>query len=568
MTVPVGYRPDRIEALDWQTRRAIADLRSLHSDDPAASGAMHSIFATVRILEDHWMPLVTAIRASEVMITWSRSRLEAISRARQLMEWHTFSASPDRFASLSDDQLIAEVFALNQGWAATPGWYDDPDVGYSNLVALAPLMHELEARVADDATFGAALLGTAGDLDVLLLFLARGAFPTHLVAEAARSVVGRPDNVGPGGLRRAVLTDALLGRVADDPVAALDMLLDVDVADRILAFDEGLNIWANRPATAGVAALIHAGVVGAPSAKPDRQADGFEAFGWFIEQANELPVDRDGFPPGVAAGLAIAMQHYAPRFIHSIDGSDSVELLAESGIHADRNGDGFDDALASYEEMTDFFGALLHGTEAVSLLGILLAATAEDVAYERTTLSEAAHLAGLLRDAARNEDLEAALAAAARTAQRGQVLGVLATAIKVATGVGGTSKAVFDASTKFVTHLASATNSSNERADATFDPGSLTRHLVQMASIRRLAADDSHRRDLGITSTPDAWSDVAMRLDELDHLAVSGAPREDVQTARQRIFNRVRELGGGAAIDALDEHGTLAGLPNRDVQGD
>jgi hypothetical protein len=429
-------------------------------------------------------------------------------------------------------------------------------------------MHAVEARVADDLAFGAALLDTAGDVDVFLLFLARGTFPTSLVTEAARTTVGRPDSMGADGLRRAVLTDALLGRVADDPGAALDMLLDVDVADRILAFDEGLNIWANRRDTPGVAALIHAGLVGAPSAIPDRRADGFGAFGWFIEQANGLPVDRDGFPPGVAAGLAIAMQHYAPTFIHSIDGSDSQTPLAESGIHADRNGDGFDDALASYEEMTDLFGALLHDTEAVSLLGILLAATATDVAYERTTLSEASHLTGLLRDAARNEDLEATIAAAARTAQQGQIVGVLATAIKVATGVGGISKAVFDTSTKFVTHLASATDGSNERADIHFDPGSLTRHLVQMASIRRLATDDSHRRDLGITSTPDAWSDVSMGLDELGHLAVSGAPRKDVQTAHQRIFNRVRELGGGAVIDSLDEHGTLASLPNRDVPGD
>jgi hypothetical protein len=346
------------------------------------------------------------------------------------------------------------------------------------------------------------------------------------------------------------------------------MLLDIDVADRILGFDEGLSVWANRRDTPGVATLIHAGLVGAPSAIPDRRADGFGAFGWFIEQANGLPVDRDGFPPGVAAGLAIAMQHYASTFIHSIDGSDSEAQLAESGIHADRNGDGFDDALASYEEMTDFFGALLHDTETTSLIGILLAATANDVAYERATLSQASHLAGLLRDAGRNEDLEAAIAAAARTAQRGQIVGVLATAIKVATGVGGASKAVFDTSTKFVTHLANATDDDNERADVHFDPGSLTRHLVQMASIRRLATDGSHRQDLGITSTPDAWSDVSMRLDELGHLAVSGAPRKDVQTAHQRIFNRVRELGGGAVIDSLDEHGTLASLPNRDVQGD
>jgi hypothetical protein len=556
LTVPVGYRLDRIEALDWQTRHTIADLRRLRASDPAAASAMQSIFSTVRALEDHWMPLIAAIRATDIMVTWTRSALDT-------SEWRTCSVRSDRFVLMSDDELIVELFAFEQRWAATTGWYDEADVGYGELVTYAPLMHAVEARVADNADFRATLLATAGDTDALLLFLARGVFPTGLVAKVARAVVGRPDIVGPAGLRRAVLTDALLRRVADDPDASLDMLLDVDVARQILAFDNGLDIWVNRPATPGVAALVHAGLT-----EPHRRSDGFTAFSWFIEQANNAPIDRSGFAPGVASGLAVAMQHYVPMFIHSIDGSDSEELLTKSGIHADRNGDGVDDALASYEAMTDLFGALLHNAEAVSLLGILLAATADDVAAERATLSEASHLAGLLRDAGHNEDLEAALVAAARTARQGQIIGVLASATKVATGVGGAARAVFDVSTKYVADLLNATDGSGERADATFDPGSVTRHLVQMALIRRLAKDSSHRRNRGITSPADAWSDVSRRLDELDRLTVSGAHSTELQTARQRIFNRVRQLGGGSVIDSLDEHGTLAGLPNRDVRGD
>ena len=61
---------------------------------------------------------------------------------------------------------------------------------------------------------------------------------------------------------------------------------------------------------------------------------------------------------------------------------------------------------------------------------------------------------------------------------------------------------------------------------------------------------------------------MSRRLDELDRLTVSGAHSTELQTVRQRIFNRVRELGGGSVIVSLDEHGTLAGLPNRDVRGD
>ena len=556
MTVPVGYRLDRIEALDWQTRRTIADLRHLRASDPAAASAMQSIFSAVRALEDHWMPLIAAIRATDIMITWTRSALDT-------SEWRTCAVRSNRFVVMNDDELIVELFAFEQRWAAPTGWYDDSDVGYGELVEFAPLMHAVEARVADNAAFGATLLATAGDTDALLLFLARGVFPTDLVAKVARTVASRPDIVSPDGLRRAVLTDALLRRVADDPDASLDMLLDVDVASQLLAFDTGLDIWVNRPATPGVAALVHAGLTA-----PNRRADGFTAFSWLIEQANAAPIDRNGFAPGVAGGLAVAMQHYVPMFIHSIDGSDSEETLTKSGIHADRNGDGVDDALASYEAMTDPFGALLHNAEAVSLLGILLAATADDVAAERATLSEASHLAGLLRDAAHNEDLEAALVATARTARQGKIIGVLASAAKVATGVGGAARAIFDVSTSYVADLLDATDGSGERADANFDPGSLTRHLVQMALIRRLAKDSSHRRDRGITSPADAWSDVSRRLDELDRLTVSGAHSTELQTVRQRIFNRVRELGGGSVIDSLDEHGTLAGLPNRGVRGD
>ena len=87
--------------------------------------------------------------------------------------------------------------------------------------------------------------------------------------------------------------------------------------------------------------------------------------------------------------------------------------------HADWNRDGVDDALASYVAVTDLFGARLHNAEAVSLLGILLAATADDVAAEHATLSEASHLAGFLCDAGHSEDLEAALVASASTPWQG-----------------------------------------------------------------------------------------------------------------------------------------------------
>lgn len=565
MTVSVGYEPARIESLDRHTRNTIDTLRHLRSDDPAAAVAMQSIVATIRVLSDHWMPLITTIRASEIMINWRRSALAAVN---QVGTWGIFPASAERFEAMSSEQLIAEVFALNQHWPSGPGRADGFELG--SIGAWAALMHELEVRVAADADFGEILIDTAGDVDVLLLFLARGSFPTHLVIEGARSVVDRPDSVGSLGLRRALLIDALLARVADDPDAALDFLLDVTVATRIVAFDDGLDIWVNRPETPGVSALVHAGLVEAPTAFTDRRDDGFRALSWFIEQANDMPIDRDGFPPGVALGLAVAMQHYVPTFIHSIDGADDVGPLLESGIHADRNGDQLDDTLTTYEEMTDFFGALLHAPHAATHLGVLLAVTADDVASRRTSLSEAAHLAGLVSDAARNEDLEAAIATAARAAQRGRVVDVLATAAKVgaiAAGAGGAAKAVFGATTGFVADL-TITIGGDKGRTTTLDPGSLTRHLVQMASIRRLTRDRAHRRDLDIAPAPAAWNDVGRQLDELDRLMADGASVADLQTARQRVFNRVRELGGGTVIDKLDEHGTLAILPDRTVSGD
>ena len=97
MTVPVGYRLDRIEALDWQTRHTIADLRRLRASDPAAASAMQSIFSTVRALEDHWMPLNAAIRATDIMITWTRSALDT-------SEWRTCAARSNRFVLMSDDE--------------------------------------------------------------------------------------------------------------------------------------------------------------------------------------------------------------------------------------------------------------------------------------------------------------------------------------------------------------------------------------------------------------------------------------------------------------------------------
>ncbi len=550
MTVPVGYRPDRIQSLDWQTRRAIDDLRRLHSGDPAAAAAIGSITAAIRLLEDHWMPLLAAIRTSQAMIDWRRAALGGT-------------------VATSDDELLAALFALNQGWSIGSRWFGDPDLGHDDPEALTSLTRELEARVQSDPAFAELLIDTAGDLDTLLLVLSRGTFPIHLLVEAVRIVIDRPGGAGPEHLRRALLIDGLLVRVAETPQAALDLLGDAEITARVVAFDRGVDLWSDRPVTPGVTSLLHAAMVEAPEAEPARRSEGFQVFSWFIDEANELPVDRDGFSPGVAGGLAASMLHYVPTFLHSISGDESTGALADSTIHADRTGNGQDDALSSYEEMTDFFGALLADAGAVAHLGVVLAAVADDVAYERTTLSEAAHFAGLLRDATLNEGLETAIAAAARSAQRGQIIDALAAVAKAATGVGGAAKATFDATTKFVTHVTNAADGGNgDDGTAPLDPGSLTRHLVQMSTIRRLAVDSLHRRDLGITSSQEAWSDVAMRLDELDHAAARSASPETLRTARQRIFNRVRELGGGAAIDRLDQHGTLAGVPNRDVVGD
>lgn len=524
MTALVGHDAERIAALWTHTHRALCELRTLDARDPAATRAAQTISSTIRLLEDHWLPLIGALRCSLIMVRWATSALAVAEIAR------------------TDEEVLAEVFA-----------------GTDRLTALTK---ELERRVARDPAFGTLLLDTAGDTDVVLFALAHGAFPTDLVAAALRDVIGAPDRLGAAGLRRAVLTDALLDRLADDPVVALELLHDPELAERLLAFDRGLDFWSDRPTSDGVARFVHAGLVGAPSTRAGLRAEAFDVFGWFIEQSNRLPVDRDGFPPGVATGLAIAMHHYVPTFIHSIDGSDTADTPLDSFIHADRTGDGLDDIVATVEELTDFFGALLHEPVAVAQLGLLVATTATDVAEERTSLTQAARFAGLLRDAGRNEDLEASLASAARAAQRGVVLDTLAAATKTAIGVGGAAKFVFDASTKLVEHVARTTDE-DPAGGAGFDPVAVTVHLVQLAMIRRLSTDPHARASAGIDSPSLDWDDVADRLDGLD-----GLDGRERSTAVQRIVNRVRNLGGGDVLDSIEEHSVLAALGNQEVRGD
>ncbi len=95
----IGYDPRRVRDLSRRTADAIDGLRSIHSDDPAAAGALRTVKLTRRNLEDLWMPTLLQIVRSDAMESWlvSGPELDPMTTC-----WTTMSP-------LTDDVLLGYV---------------------------------------------------------------------------------------------------------------------------------------------------------------------------------------------------------------------------------------------------------------------------------------------------------------------------------------------------------------------------------------------------------------------------------------------------------------------------
>ena len=158
---------------------------SIRSSDPVAAPAMRAVVLTRRNLEDQWLPLIMAIRASNAMVTWSSSVLSGWADiAERFGQWLTFDGNTSTvsgFATMNDDDLMNELYvaghfntrADGKGSIAerieggAPFWSDE----------FLDLATELAVRVAVDEGFALRLIDEIDQHPLAAIAIGHADFP-------------------------------------------------------------------------------------------------------------------------------------------------------------------------------------------------------------------------------------------------------------------------------------------------------------------------------------------------------------------------------------------------------
>jgi hypothetical protein len=523
LSPPVGYRPDRIATLDRRTRDAIADLRNLRCTDSAASGAMRTVLLTQRNLEDHWMPLILAIRASEAMTSWNFSVVGQIETVgMQLDQWFSFVDARDQsisFADLSDEELLDQLYVAGHFNLAATGKSIDELIASDDPFwseEFPAYASEVAARVATDPDFASQAAASAGNIPLIGIATHHADFPdSFIVAAVGPALAGTrwSDPMSTAG------ANALVEHLLDlGPDGALDALLDPTFSLALLQ-PSGLSDDA-------VDTILRGGLYDAVLSESVRFVDGATALQIITGHVNG-PLDG-GMRPAAAQALAFTMRGYLPHIAPGVKFEDDDSPVRMVDADGQRLLD-----LGTYPEVSNLLGSIMRDHEAQVLIGAALGFYTDDVITELggdlldgTDISAIAHFGDLLRESLSNEKFEMVLAAAAATARREQAGDDIGFGINVAQSyfaVGSATKAITERGIEELTsRLANLDPEQMPNASlrqATYD--NITLSIVTM-----MLTTPSVRRDLGVESvTDEQWDRIAADLDVIDSLQ-PGADRE------------------------------------------
>lgn len=424
----LGYDLRRVRALGQRTVASIDALGAIGSNDPAAAEAMRAIRLTRRNLEDLWMPAIRDIERSNAMIDW-------VARRPAGLVLPVPGPPPERgprierpLAALSDAELLGLVELIDRLLGNAP--HDGPDTdGLGSLPAKYDpdvLAVELALRVERDSSFARALLALASDTVVVGQLIDRAPFPVPFVVVMARALAGPVSGRASTALdHHAIAMSAVLRALTADPSACLDLLADDAVLLRLATWDD---LDPDALADFTLAALFD-GV-----ADRTHLADGFEVLARLTDLVAGPP--ERGLAPGMARGLALAMPAYLPRLAAGVfQTGDGPVRVSEFGL-----------TIGTHDEVAALFGSLMHDDDAAGALGLALGAYTDarlrDGGPDLTrpgALDDVVHLSLLLDHAARSEQAQLVMEAAAEEARRrqlGDLLGIGAGVALTATGAG------------------------------------------------------------------------------------------------------------------------------------
>lgn len=514
MSIETGYQPKRVDALNWHARAAIGELLSIHSSDPAAAPAMRVVVLTRRNLEDQWLPLIMAIRASNAMVTWSSSVLSGLADlAERFGQWLTFtdSTSPaSRFATLNNEDLMHELYVaghLNtrgdgKGSIAeridggAPFWSDE----------FADLAAELAVRVAIDERFALRLIDEIDQHPLAAVAIGHADFPL------AFSQAALPGLLESGrwwsGVHVEAIENAMLHVLTASPAAALDLLGDSAVL-AALAGAKTLDPTIARD-------FVRAGLYDAIEADRARLIDG-----WGVLENLTVLADGefdDGFHRGLAQGVADSMFGYVATLAYGIGAGIDNDAIR---IHID-SGDSLG-VLGDRDAVANLFGTVMRGADARVTMGVVLGAYTDRVIndlgatiVDRTGVESIARLGLLLRDGLNDEQAELTLAAAAETARRqriGDLIGFGAGSWMSASGVGVVTRTVVSQAVSSAMDLGSK-GAPDDIVDMSF--GSTTYRGIQLSVLRYVHDHPDAHADLAVDRvSPEQWAEVGRRLDAI-----------------------------------------------------
>ncbi|MET0325861.1 MAG: hypothetical protein ABW219_11600 [Ilumatobacteraceae bacterium] len=215
------YDPERVAALEVRARSAIERLAAVTSDDPAAAGAVATASRARRRLEADWLPLLSAVVASDAMVTWNPTGPAALGGA---------IGGSGMLALLFPSFLGRSGADLGEAMAETArAVIDEGDV--DDVVGLTEALRAASGDVVAIRTFFDDL-GGSGSADLLMALGAQGGHPDEAVqlATVVRSVLAADSlRAGfPPGFAPALVATLVEARdeTRRSPAAALAFLFD------------------------------------------------------------------------------------------------------------------------------------------------------------------------------------------------------------------------------------------------------------------------------------------------------------------------------------------------------
>ena len=351
----VGYDRDRVSALHRRLRLAIGALSDCRSVDPAARPVLDAVHRLGRVLEDHWLPVVLAIERHDPLAASDHDSpitadggaaidgSELDLRRAWTSRWLLTEAG--RFASLSDDELVGALEALERQWPLPDG---DLDLGAAlDDPHVAALGREVAWRIRTDPGVAATLIDAAGGLDALAFIATRfdvpTAFVTDLLVRRFSTPLDAPIGVDRSDFRRR-MTDSLLAAASTSSDACARLVADAWVRGA-LATDRRLDAET-------VATVVGNGVI----ASDEPLARLLDFGNW---------ARRGPFPPGVARGLSIGVAAVARDVARGLDDGN---VVAGATIRTTDGGE----RLAHWDDLADVVAAMVSDeTALVNLVGVV-----------------------------------------------------------------------------------------------------------------------------------------------------------------------------------------------------